>query len=130
MEATEDEIAEIDGVGKVMADNIKEYFSLPQTEELIQKFREAGVNLIHEKKTTGSALSGSTFVVTGTLSRFTRNEVKELIEQNGGKVSGSISKKTSFLLAGEAGGSKLKKAADLGVPVIGEDELLEMISHG
>lgn len=129
MAGSEEEIAEIDGVGKVMAGNITEFFSLPQTETFIRKLKDAGVNLTHEKKTSGSILNGITFVITGTLSRFTRNEAKELIEQNGGKVSGSISKKTSYLLAGEAGGSKLKKAADLGVPIIGEDDFLEMIGN-
>ena len=74
-------------------------------------------------------MSNLTFVITGTLNHFTRNEAKDIIERNGGKVSGSVSKKTSYLLAGEAGGSKLKKAADLGVPVLSETEFLEMINQ-
>ncbi|WP_077534417.1 NAD-dependent DNA ligase LigA [Massiliimalia massiliensis] len=129
MNASCDEITAIDGIGQVMAQNITEYFSREKSRELIQRLREAGVNMTHESKLKGSLLSNLTFVITGTLNHFTRNEAKDIIERNGGKVSGSVSKKTSYLLAGEAGGSKLKKAADLGVPVLSETEFLEMINQ-
>ena len=85
--------------------------------------------MTHESKISGNLLSNLTFVITGTLNGFTRNEAKDIIEKNGGKVSGSVSKKTSYLLAGEAGGSKLKKAEDLGVPILSETDFLKMINQ-
>lgn len=129
MEASCEEITEIDGIGQVMAENITEYFSRERSKELIARLREAGVNMTHESKISGNLLSNLTFVITGTLNGFTRNEAKDIIEKNGGKVSGSVSKKTSYLLAGEAGGSKLKKAEDLGVPILSETDFLKMINQ-
>lgn len=129
MEASCEEITEIDGIGQVMAENITEYFSRERSKELIARLREAGVNMTHESKISGNLLSNLTFVITGTLNGFTRNEAKDIIEKNGGKVSGSVSKKTSYLLAGEAGGSKLKKAKDLGVPILSETDFLKMINQ-
>ena len=129
MEASCEEITEIDGIGQVMAENITEYFSRERSKELIARLREAGVNMTHESKISGNLLSNLTFVITGTLNGFTRNEAKDIIEKNGGKVSGSVSKKTNYLLAGEAGGSKLKKAEDLGVPILSETDFLKMINQ-
>lgn len=129
MEASCEEITEIDGIGQVMAENITEYFSRERSKELIARLREAGVNMTHESKISGNLLSNLTFVITGTLNGFTRNEAKDIIEKNGGKVSGSVSKKTSYLLAGEAGGSKLKKAENLGVPILSETDFLKMINQ-
>ncbi len=129
MEASCEEITEIDGIGQVMAENITEYFSRERSKELIARLREAGVNMTHESKISRNLLSNLTFVITGTLNGFTRNEAKDIIEKNGGKVSGSVSKKTNYLLAGEAGGSKLKKAENLGVPILSETDFLKMINQ-
>lgn len=129
MAASCEEITEIDGVGQVMAERVTEYFSREKSRELIARLRAAGVNMTHEIRSRGSLLSNLTFVITGTLNHFTRNEAKAIIEKNGGKVSGSVSKKTSYLLAGEAGGSKLDRAAVLGVPVLSEEEFLAMLDR-
>ena len=126
--ATVEEIAGIEGFGLIMAQSVADFFAHTQTRELIEKLREAGVNLISAKKEKNSDLfAGKTFVLTGTLSSFTRSEAAELIEQNGGKVSSSVSKKTSYVLAGEEAGSKLDKAIRLGVPVISQMEFLQML---
>lgn len=127
MEADEEEIAQIDGVGQVMARNLEQFFQMPQTKELIQKLKQAGVNMSHAAKARGDLLSGLTFVITGTLSGFTRKEAKDIIERNGGKVAGSVSSKTNYLLAGEAAGSKRKKAEELGVKILSEEEFLRMV---
>ncbi|MGI5959462.1 MAG: NAD-dependent DNA ligase LigA [Massiliimalia sp.] len=126
MEAKEEDIAQIDGVGAVMAHNLEEFFKMPQTAELIQRLKEAGVNMRHQSQISGNLFAGLTFVITGTLNNFTRKEAKDIIEKNGGKVSGSVSSKTNYLLAGEAAGSKLKKATDLGVQVLSEEEFIQM----
>ncbi len=126
--ASAEEIAEIDGFGDVMAQSVVEYFRKPETRTLIDRLREAGVNLRESVQQTGSALAGKTFVLTGTLPTLTRSEAKALIEQNGGKVASSVSKKTDYVLTGEAAGSKLTKARELGVAVISEDEFRYMIS--
>lgn len=128
--ASKEDIAKIDGIGEVMAANVAEFFAMPQTEILLQKFSEAGVNMAHVSKISGNLLENLTFVITGTLNRFTRNEAKDIIEKNGGKVSGSVSKKTDYLLAGEAAGSKLKKANDLGIQVLSEENFVEMLNLG
>jgi DNA ligase (NAD+) len=94
---------------------------------LIRSLREAGLNFQSTEEKAGDKLQGLTFVLTGTLSQMTRSEAKKLIEQNGGKVSGSVSKKTSYVVAGEAAGSKLTKAQSLGVAVLTEQELLDML---
>ena len=125
--ATEEEVAQIDGLGEIMARNITEFFAMPETAALIKKLQEAGVSMVHEIRQTGELLSGKTFVITGTLSRFTRNEAKELILKNGGKVTGSVSKKTDYLLAGEAAGSKLLKAQELGIHILSEQEFLNLL---
>ncbi len=127
MNATVDEVASIPDIGTKMAESLVHYFSEPQTKELIEKMKAAGVNMTAEKQTVGGTLSGKTFVITGTLPTLKRSEAQAVIENNGGKVSSSVSKKTDFVVAGEEAGSKLDKAQSLGVAVITEAELLEMI---
>ena len=128
MEAIEqaglDELTAIPGLGPKIAESVRNYFRSPRSHQLLAKLRAAGVNMVGEKK-TGPAegpLAGMTVVVTGTLTRWGRKEVEELIQQLGGKAAGSVSRKTSFVVAGEAAGSKLQKAQELGVPVLTEEE--------
>lgn len=127
MAASAEEIAEIDGFGAVMAQSVAAYFAKPEARELIEHFRKAGVNLKETVEETGTALAGKTFVLTGTLPTLSRSEAKALIEQNGGKVSSSVSKKTDYVLTGEAAGSKLTKAQELGIPILGEEEFRHLI---
>jgi DNA ligase (NAD+) len=124
--ASAEELQAIGGLGPKIAESVISYFRSPRSHELLGKLREAGVNMVGEKKTAPAEgpLTGKTVVVTGTLTRWGRKEIEELIERLGGKSSGSVSKKTSFVLAGEAAGSKLDKARDLGVPILSEDEFL------
>ena len=117
----------IPGVGQVIAESLVESFSQPEFRQQIEQLRESGVKLTEEKEEAGSSLAGKTFVITGTLPTMSRKEAQTLIEQNGGKVTASVSKKTSFLLAGEDAGSKLVKAQTLGIPVVSEAELMQMI---
>ena len=117
----------IPGIGQVIAESLVESFAQPEFRSQIEQLRESGVKLTEEKEETGSSLAGKTFVITGTLPNMSRKEAQTLIEQNGGKVTASVSKKTSFLLAGEDAGSKLVKAQTLGIPVVSEAELMQMI---
>ena len=117
----------IPGAGQVIAESLVESFSQPEFRSQIEQLRESGVKLTEEKEETGVSLAGKTFVITGTLPTMSRKEAQTLIEQNGGKVTASVSKKTSFLLAGEDAGSKLVKAQTLGIPVVSEAELMQMI---
>lgn len=125
--ATREELTAVDDVGEITAHNIVEWLSNPQNLHLIRSLREAGVNMTSTAAPTGDKFAGLTFVLTGTLERFTREEAGEMIEKLGGKVSGSVSKKTSYVVAGEAAGSKLKKANELGIPVLTEEEFLDMM---
>lgn len=129
LKATPEEIAAIDGFGQIMAESAAYYFSLPETRTLIDSFRTKGVNLESFEKVESKDLrfSGKTFVLTGALPTYTRAEAGKMIEDRGGKVSSSVSKKTSFVLAGEEVGSKLTKAQKLGVPIISEEEFLAML---
>ena len=122
--ATREEIAEIPGIGDRIAENVYTFFRSSGAGDLIGKLREAGVNLVYTSTRTGNALAGMTVVVTGTLARFSRAEIEQLINDNGGHASSSVSKKTSFVVAGENAGSKLDKARQLGIEVITEDELI------
>ncbi len=126
MQASEEDISSINGIGPVIAKSLAAYLRQPQSRALIEKLRAAGVNLTAAVKEKGSTFAGLTFVLTGTLPTFTREEAKEIIEVLGGKVSSSVSKKTSYVLAGEEAGSKLTKAQSLGVPVIDEAEFNRM----
>jgi DNA ligase (NAD+) len=128
--ATEEELVGVPEIGPVVAASIRAHFDDPANRARLAKLFGAGVAPTFEKKQTGTALAGKTFVVTGTLSRFSRDEIHALIEAEGGKASGSVSKKTSFLVAGEEAGSKLDKAKSLGVPVLSEDEFLAMVGKG
>lgn len=117
----------IPGIGQVIAESLVESFAQPEFRKQIEQLRESGVKLTEEKEETGTSLAGKTFVITGTLPNMSRKDAQTLIEQNGGKVTASVSKKTSFLLAGEDAGSKLVKAQSLGIPVVSEAELMQMI---
>lgn len=125
--ASEEEIAEIDGFGGIMAKSAAEFFSMIQTADLIERLKAAGVNMKSLKeKSDDQRFAGLTFVLTGTLPTLSRKEATEIIENLGGKASSSVSKKTSYVVAGEEAGSKLQKATDLGIPVITQDDLLKM----
>ncbi|MCE5285692.1 MAG: NAD-dependent DNA ligase LigA [Pelosinus sp.] len=127
--AAYEELLAIDDFGEISAQAIIDFFAQPQNLEILQRLAAAGVNLTSSAPETveNAVFTGKTFVVTGTLPTLGRQEATELIEKYGGKVSGSVSKKTSYVLAGEAAGSKLKKAEELGITVISEEELLKMI---
>lgn len=125
--ADEETLSRIDDVGKVVAKSVCEFFSLDSTKRLCEKLKNVGV--VTEDKTSekkSDKLSGLTFVITGTLPNMKREEAAAIIEENGGKVSGSVSKKTSYLLCGADAGSKLTKAESLGVPVVSLEEFMEM----
>lgn len=129
MAAPLEELQEIEGIGPNTAQAIVDWFRQPRNRELLEKFRAAGVYPIEREKKTEErkqTFAGMTFVVTGTLQHFTREEVKNYIEQRGGKVTDSVSKKTHYVLVGENPGSKLEKARSLNVPVIDEAKFLEM----
>jgi DNA ligase (NAD+) len=127
MDAKNEELIEINEIGPKVAESITFYFSVPANRDRIEKMKRLGVTPQHIATATGDRLSGKTVVVTGTLTRFSREEIHKLIEREGGKPSSSISSKTSYLVAGEAAGSKLEKAKELKVPVLTEDEFLELV---
>lgn len=127
-EAGKEELTQIPDVGETTAACIHDFFAAEENRKILQELRDAGVNLKMEQKEAGAQkLAGLTIVVTGTLPTLGRKEAEELIVSNGGKASGSVSKKTSYVLAGEAAGSKLTKAQQLGIPVISEDEFRAML---
>lgn len=127
-EATIEELSNIDDIGQVVANSIFEFFNQEQTKDLIKRLKNAGVNTKEiQKEDTDDRFTGMTFVLTGSLEKFTRENASNLIEKFGGKTSGSVSKKTSYVLAGEDAGSKLKKAQELNVKIISEDEFENMI---
>ena len=128
MEATLEELTQVPDIGEVTAESICEWFAQPQSRHMVRRLKEAGVNFESKRVVTDTRFAGKTIVLTGALSRFTREEATEKIELFGGKASGSVSKKTSFVVAGENAGSKERKARDLGIPVLTEDEFLEMLS--
>lgn len=127
MNASVDDILQIDGFGKIMAESVVEFFSSDSTKELIEKLKEAGVNMKSTNVVEDTRFSSMTFVLTGTLPTLKRAEATKIIESFGGKTSSSVSKKTTYVLAGEEAGSKLDKANKLGVQVISEEEFKEMI---
>lgn len=128
-DATVEEILEIDGMGEIMAGSIVDFFQKEGTRDLLSRLKDAGVNFLYQGEEKTDVLAGKTLVVTGTLPTLSRSEAEALITQNGGKAAGSVSKKTSFVVAGEAAGSKLTKAQELGIPVISEQELLQMVGR-
>ncbi|MBR6567083.1 MAG: NAD-dependent DNA ligase LigA [Clostridia bacterium] len=127
IEASTEEIASIEGFGQIMAESVTDFFSHQESRDLIERLKELGVNMESQKEIVDMRFEGKTFVLTGTLSLYTRSEATEIIESFGGKASSSVSKKTTYVLAGEDAGSKLKKANDLGVTVISEEEFKAMI---
>ena len=127
MKASEDELQAVSEIGPRVSESIREFFDEPKNVALVEKLRQAGLTFKGAKKQRGTALAGKTFVLTGTLEHFTRDEAKKLIEDAGGKVSGSVSKKTDYVVAGEEAGSKLDKARELRVAVIGEKEMEELV---
>ncbi len=130
MKATFEELSMIDDIGPIVANSIVEFFSEEQTIDLIDKLKTAGVNMKSlEEESEDNRFEGKTFVLTGSLEEFTRKEASELIEKFGGKTSGTVSKKTSYVLAGEEAGSKLTKAQNLGVTIITETEFKEMLEQ-
>ncbi|MCY1714220.1 NAD-dependent DNA ligase LigA [Caproiciproducens galactitolivorans] len=126
-QATEEEISAIDGFGQIMAQSVRRFFELPNTAHLIGRLRDAGVNMLSRAVVEDNRFAGKTFVLTGTLPTLTRMQAGAVIEKLGGKVSGSVSKKTDYVLAGEDAGSKLTKAQQLGITVITEEDFQEMI---
>ena len=125
--ATEEELTQIPDVGSITAANIYNWFHQEQSKHLIQRLREAGVNFESRRLVTDARFAGKTFVLTGALSKFTREEATEKIELFGGKAAGSVSKKTSYVVVGENAGSKERKARELGIPILSEDDFLAMI---
>jgi DNA ligase (NAD+) len=127
MTATEDELVRAEGIGPIVAKTIVDYFRIEKNRALVEALRTQGLQFTAEKKVVGTALAGLTFVLTGTLPTLTRDEAKARIEAAGGKVAGTVSKKTSHVVAGEEAGSKLDKARDLGVSVLDEQGLLDLL---
>lgn len=128
-ETSSEEISAVENFGDILANNIFTALHEPHMTELIEWLKSYGVNTVYQSDVKSDKLAGLTFVITGTLPDMTRDEAKTLIEQNGGKCSGSVSKKTSYVLAGEEAGSKLTKAQQLGVTVISQQQLIEMIGE-
>ena len=126
MSATAEELCAMDDIGPITAECVVEFFSHEKNRALCERLRAAGVLTSSTAEPVGESFAGLTFVLTGTLPTMSRDEAAALIKQRGGKVSSSVSKKTSYVVAGEAAGSKLTKARDLGVTVISEEELLRM----
>ena len=126
-QASVDELTEVPDVGRITAENIAAWFAQAQSQHMIERLRNAGVNFESLRTVTDTRFAGKTFVLTGALSKFTREEATEKIELFGGKASGSVSKKTSFVVVGENAGSKERKARELGIPILSEDDFLEMI---
>lgn len=127
MAASADEIASIDGFGEILADSVYNAMREPHRVKLIERLKELGLNMTYTSRQISDKLNGLTFVLTGTLPTLKRDQAKEMIEQRGGKVSGSVSKKTSYVVAGEEAGSKLTKANELGITVLTEEQFLQMI---
>lgn len=127
MNSSAENISKIDGFGLVMAQSVVDFMSMPQSQKLIADLKADGVNMKAEDTHIDNRFSGKTFVLTGTLTKYTRSEASRIIENYGGKTSSSVSKKTDYVLAGEAAGSKLAKATELGIKIINEDEFAEMI---
>ena len=127
MAATVEELTQIPDVGAVTAANIYDWFHQEQSRHMVERLREAGVNFESRRVVSDARFAGLTFVLTGALSKFTREEATEKIELFGGKASGSVSKKTSFVVVGENAGSKERKARELGIPILSEDDFLSLI---
>ena len=127
MNASEEELTEVEDIGAITAGSIASWFRQEQSREMIERLRLAGVNFESKRTISDTRFAGKTFVLTGALSKFTREEATEKIELFGGKASGSVSKKTSFVVVGENAGSKERKARELGIPILSEDDFLQML---
>jgi DNA ligase (NAD+) len=127
--ATVKDLSEVQDVGEIMAESLVSWMNSPYGKDLVARLRELGISPTCEETSAGNKFEGMTFVLTGTLSRYSRDEAAALIEKNGGKVSSSVSKKTSYVLAGEEAGSKLNKAVELSIKVITENEFEEMLNE-
>ena len=124
MAASQEELSAIDGIGEMISGNITAFFQRQGAKDLLQELIKAGVRMTYEGEAGSDRLAGHTFVLTGNLPTLTRDQATALIVQNGGKVTGSVSKKTSCVVAGEKAGNKLAKAQELGIEVIDQEELL------
>ena len=129
MAATVEELVCIEDVGAVTAEYIVSWFEQPQSRAMLQQLKNAGVNFAGTKTVTDTRFAGMTFVLTGALTKFTRDEATEQIERFGGKASGSVSRKTTYVVVGENAGSKERKARELGIPILSEDDFLQMIAE-
>jgi len=127
MNASQEELEAVNEVGPRIAESILEFFAEPRNRDLVKRLREAGLTFTGKKRERGTKLAGKTFVLTGTLTKYTRDEAKKMIEDAGGRVSGSVSKKTNYVVAGTDAGSKLDKAKELGVTVIEEKEMERLV---
>ena len=125
--ATVEELTNVDDIGAITAESISQWFSQPQSQEMLEKLRNAGVNFESLRAVMNDRFTGMTFVLTGALTKFTREEATEKIESFGGKAAGSVSKKTTYVVVGENAGSKERKARELGIPVLSEDDFLNML---
>ena len=131
MEASEVQLCQVDGIGEVVAQGVEEFFDTKDNRDLIERLREVGLQMaIDESDAKPQTLVGLTFVLTGSLERYDRATAEELLRAYGAKASGSVSKKTSYVVAGPGAGSKLRKAEELGVPVLDEDALVQIIETG
>ena len=122
-----EELTAVDDIGEITAQSILDWMASPQSQHLIQRLKEAGINMTAAEQGSDQRFAGMTFVLTGALEKFTRDEATGMIESRGGKAAGAASKKTTHVVAGEAAGSKLRKAQELGIPVLTEEEFLELI---
>ncbi|MGN0999118.1 MAG: NAD-dependent DNA ligase LigA [Faecousia sp.] len=127
MNASVEELTAVPDVGGVTAENIAGWFAQPQSRHMLERLRQAGVNFESKREVTDARFAGMTFVLTGALSKFTREEATEKIELFGGKAAGSVSKKTTYVVVGENAGSKERKARELGIPILSEEDFLAMI---
>ena len=127
--ATVEELTQINDVGAITAQSIVDYLSQPQSQDLIARLKAAGVNMVSTAAVADHRFAGMTFVLTGTLTRYDRKTAQELIEARGGKAAGSVSKRTTYVVAGEAAGSKLKKAQELDIPILTEDDFAKMLEE-
>lgn len=125
--ASMEELVAIDDIGEVTAEYIRAWVNSPQSQDLMARLKAAGVNMVCKEERLDNRFAGMTFVLTGALERFTRDEAGEMIEKRGGKSSGSVSKKTTYVVAGENAGSKLRKAQELHIPVLTEEEFLDLL---
>ena len=128
MKASVDDILQVEGFGQIMAESVVAFFNNPGNQHLINQLKEFGVNTKCSTLPTSTQLEGTTFVLTGTLPTLTRSEAKKLIEDAGGKVSSSVSRNTSYVVAGEDAGSKLTRAEDLEITILSEEQLLDLLN--